>query len=319
LGNGNGTFQSAANYAVGKYPLSVAVADVNGDGRPDLVAANYGNNNVSVLLGNGNGTFKAAKNFTVGTNPSAVAAADVNGDGIPDLVAANFNGNNVSVLLGKRNAATHFKVQAPASVTAGKSFTITVTAETSGNQLDAVYTGTVHFTSTDGSAVLPHDYTFTLADAGSHKFKVTLNTTGSQTVTATDTHTSSITGKATVTVNAAASAPAPSRGSGQGDSAGVDASVAATLLGSPTTLPPESAFGNLTQPVAVVLPTIGSPTIPATGTARQPRGMAAATVPAAGWTREVGQPLDPEGDVLNPAAIAAYFAQDGFSGRKKSI
>jgi hypothetical protein len=57
LGNGNGTFQSAVNFAVGFDPSSVAVADVNGDGRPDLVVANTGSYTVSVLLGNGNGTF----------------------------------------------------------------------------------------------------------------------------------------------------------------------------------------------------------------------------------------------------------------------
>ena len=67
----------------------MAVADLNGDGVPDLVTANYDSNNVSVLLGNGNGTFQAAQPFAVGSGPSFVAIADLNGDGVPDLVTAN--------------------------------------------------------------------------------------------------------------------------------------------------------------------------------------------------------------------------------------
>src|SRR5262249_8068481 len=49
------------------------------------------------------------------------------------------------------------------------------------------YTGTVHFASSDPQAVLPSDYTFTAADAGSHAFTVTLKTAGTQTLSVTDT------------------------------------------------------------------------------------------------------------------------------------
>ena len=60
LGNGNGTFQSQATFATGYGSMSLAVGDVNGDGKPDLVVTNSngGSNTVSVLLGNGNGTFQ---------------------------------------------------------------------------------------------------------------------------------------------------------------------------------------------------------------------------------------------------------------------
>ena len=78
----------------------MAVADVNGDGRPDLVTANDFDNTVSVLLGNGDGTFQSQRTFAVGSRPYSVAVADVNGDGKPDLVAANYGDNSVSVLLG---------------------------------------------------------------------------------------------------------------------------------------------------------------------------------------------------------------------------
>jgi hypothetical protein len=102
LGNGNGTFQTAVNYAAGFGPNSVAVGDFNGDGRADLAVTNQSGKNVSVLLGNGNGTFQAAVNYTVGIDPTSVAIGDFNGDGMTDLAVSNFAGN-VSVLLGNGN------------------------------------------------------------------------------------------------------------------------------------------------------------------------------------------------------------------------
>ena len=67
------------------------------------------------------------------------------------------------------------------------------------------YTGTVALSSRDGHAVLPADYTFTAADAGTHRFSVILETAGTQSITATDTATSSITGSETnIVVKAAA-------------------------------------------------------------------------------------------------------------------
>lgn len=64
------------------------------------------------------------------------------------------------------------------------------------------YTGTVHFTSSDAQAILPADYTFLPADAGSHVFSFTLKTLGDQTITVTDTHSAGFTGTATINVNA---------------------------------------------------------------------------------------------------------------------
>jgi hypothetical protein len=98
-----GTFAAAKNFSTGNGPAAVAVADVNGDGRADIVTANGNDNTVSVLLGKGNGTFQAAQNFAVGNTPYSVAVADLNGDGKLDVVAANENNNTVSVLLGNGN------------------------------------------------------------------------------------------------------------------------------------------------------------------------------------------------------------------------
>jgi hypothetical protein len=102
LGSGNGTFQPAVTYGSGGYyAFSVAVADVNGDGKPDLVAGNacetvdandlcIGSGDVGVLLGNGDGTFHSAVAYGSGGDTAfSVAVADVNGDGKPDLVVGN--------------------------------------------------------------------------------------------------------------------------------------------------------------------------------------------------------------------------------------
>jgi hypothetical protein len=76
----------------------VAVADL-GNGHPDIVTANVGSNDVSVLLGDGHDSFQPARNFAVGDTPFSVAVADL-GNGHPDIVTANVGSNDVSVLLG---------------------------------------------------------------------------------------------------------------------------------------------------------------------------------------------------------------------------
>ena len=104
LGNGDGTFQRPVPYGSGgQVPRSVAVADVNGDGKPDLVITNPGT--VGVLIGNGDGTFKPAVTYDSGGGPVSIAVADVNGDGKPDVVVAIECGDSscdglVGVLLG---------------------------------------------------------------------------------------------------------------------------------------------------------------------------------------------------------------------------
>jgi hypothetical protein len=94
LGNGDGTFQAAASYVAGNSPDSIASADMNGDGKPDVVVGNWGISNgesndgaVTTLLGNGDGTFQSAQTFLSGGNEAtSVAVTDVNGDGRPDVV-----------------------------------------------------------------------------------------------------------------------------------------------------------------------------------------------------------------------------------------
>lgn len=101
LGKGNGTFAPQVKYSAGAGtdPVGIAAADFNGDGKPDLVVADFGNHSVSVLINSGTGTFNAAVQYGVGNSPSAVAAADLNGDGIPDIAVTNSADDTVTVLI----------------------------------------------------------------------------------------------------------------------------------------------------------------------------------------------------------------------------
>lgn len=85
----------------------------NGDGQADVVAANAGSGNLSVLLGQGDGTLQAAANFGAGTGPVSLALADFNGDGRTDVVATG-GGSTAVVLLGAQ-AATRRGAQCFAS------------------------------------------------------------------------------------------------------------------------------------------------------------------------------------------------------------
>jgi uncharacterized repeat protein (TIGR01451 family) len=93
LGNGQGGLGAATQYSVGTSrdlaPTSVAIGDLNGDGKPDLAVADGNTPSVSVLLGDGLRSFAAATEYPVGFFSSgSVKIADFNGDGRPDLVVA---------------------------------------------------------------------------------------------------------------------------------------------------------------------------------------------------------------------------------------
>ncbi len=113
LGNGDGTFQPVVDYNSGGFGCqSAAVADLNGDGIPDIVATNacqsescQGDSSVGVLLGNGDGTFQPVVTYDSGSPDSDwVAAGDLRGNGIVDLVVASGIGfDAVGVLLGNGN------------------------------------------------------------------------------------------------------------------------------------------------------------------------------------------------------------------------
>ena len=126
--------------------------------------------------------------------PRSVTATDTANMSITGLQSVTVNAGAVSQLVVAGLAD-------PSS--AGVAQSVTVTAKDAVGNTATGYTGTVHFTSSDGASILPADYSFTAGDAGVHTFTnaVTLKTPGSRSVTATDTANMSITGLQSVTVN----------------------------------------------------------------------------------------------------------------------
>jgi hypothetical protein len=103
-GSGTPAFAAQQTFATGNGPDTVAAADYNGDGRPDLAVGNSNAGTVSVLLntaaaGAASPSFAAQKTFNLASSVEAVAAADLNGDGRPDLAAASFFSSPLSVLV----------------------------------------------------------------------------------------------------------------------------------------------------------------------------------------------------------------------------
>ena len=98
------SFAAPVFFSVGTYPSSLAVADADGDGKLDIIAANASSNTVSVLHSTSTpgvintASFAGKVDFAVNDNPSAVAAGDVDGDGRPDIVVASRTYSTISVL-----------------------------------------------------------------------------------------------------------------------------------------------------------------------------------------------------------------------------
>lgn len=93
--------------SIGMNPLSVATADFNLDGKPDMAAANEESNNLTIQLGTGNGSFHQAPGspVMVGNEPVFIITGNFNQDSKPDLAVANFDSNSVTILLGVGNGS----------------------------------------------------------------------------------------------------------------------------------------------------------------------------------------------------------------------
>ncbi|HWY24740.1 MAG TPA: VCBS repeat-containing protein [Nevskia sp.] len=106
LGNGSGGFNAAASYFVGFDIACVNVADVNGDGIPDIVASGTGTLNLKVLLGKGDGSFEPGENLSsLGIGPQCFSLADLNGDHKADIAVVNsssfYGVGDLAILLGR--------------------------------------------------------------------------------------------------------------------------------------------------------------------------------------------------------------------------
>ena len=181
------TALDASNNIVPTFSGTVSFSSTDGAA---VLPANYS----FVAADNGAHTFSATLN-TPGTQSLGAA----------DTLTASVNGvqSNITVLA---PPATHLRVTGyPSPTTVGSSHAVTVTALDASNNAVPGYTGTVHFTSTDGAAILPADYTFAAGDSGSHSFNVSFNTVGTHSLTATDSATASITGsQANISITAGA-------------------------------------------------------------------------------------------------------------------
>ena len=104
VNSGDGAFSALATYHIDGEPRDVAIADLDADGKADVITANYASRDVAVLVGVGNGRFHPPYRVSVGqfSLPHEVAVGDLNHDGRGDIVTINANTHDVSVLLGRR-------------------------------------------------------------------------------------------------------------------------------------------------------------------------------------------------------------------------
>jgi hypothetical protein len=212
------------------FTITVTALDVNGSVVPGYRGTIHFTSTDGAAMLPADYTFTAAdKGVHVFTSAVTLHTPGSQMVVVTDTITSSVTGN--AIITVNALQATHFTVSAQASSIAGSAFTVTVTALDANGNTATGYTGTAHFSSSDGLALLPSNYTFTSGDGGVHVFTsaATLKTAGSQTVTATDTVNTTISGTATITVNPAAadhfsvSAPASA-------TAGIAFSVTVTAL-----------------------------------------------------------------------------------------
>lgn len=183
LSPSSGTFQSGTAF-------NLTVQATGSDGSP--FAAYRGA--IHFTSSDGSATLPADYTFTAADNGVHVFAVTLSTTGVQWVMATDkanpgYTGTAGSLNITAAAPAMQSIQLSPAygAPLSGTSFTLTVTAIGAGGTTYAGYRGSVHFTSSDASAALPADYTFTATDGGTHTFPVTLKTNGLQSLTVTDT------------------------------------------------------------------------------------------------------------------------------------
>jgi hypothetical protein len=106
-------FFNQASFPTGQFPHGVAIADMNGDGRPDMVVANSNGPSVSILLGQADGTFGPKTDFLLQESPVVLVTGDFNGDGKIDVAVTGSSG--VTILLGNGDGTLRTPVTYPST------------------------------------------------------------------------------------------------------------------------------------------------------------------------------------------------------------
>jgi len=237
-------------------PSGLVVATPNG------LAGACGVGNIHATAGTGVVSLAGA---TLAANTSCTFSVQLTGTASgtkTTSVAASYGTSRVSkavsaslTVVAAPPPATHFAISAPATATAGAAFSYTVTALDSSNHTVTTYSGTVHFSTSDGQGTLPANTKLT---NGSGMFNATLKTAASESITAADT-TTSITGAVAIAVKAGA--PASIAASG-----GTPQSV---VVGQPFAQPLQATVKDL----------YGNPVSASTVTYQAPSGGASALLP----------------------------------------
>lgn len=176
---GGVSFQAKSDVTTGNAPMGLAVGEMNGDGKMDLIVTNSGDATVSVYLNAGSGSFSLAPpaTFTTGATPSAVIVADLDGDARFDLATTNSTENSISIL---RSRIDQFSLTrstislSQPTVVSGSSITVTLQAKdingsnvTSGGATVAFFTtGAGTSTVTLGSVTDHNDGTYSASATG---------------------------------------------------------------------------------------------------------------------------------------------------------
>jgi hypothetical protein len=158
LNQGGGLFAAPVSYNGGPDPDTLAVADLNGDGKSDLIVVNHSGGKVQVLRGAGAGTFTAAGTFSAVGGPHGVAVGDLNNDGTLDVVVPNAGtptapGSGVSILLNAGSTQLQLAV-ATFTVSARAGFAVITVTRTG----DLSAAASVRYAALNGTAVSGVDY-----------------------------------------------------------------------------------------------------------------------------------------------------------------
>ena len=174
-------------------PFTVTVTALD---RNNNVVTNYG---TAINFSSSDGTALFSLNTNWGGG-QLIENVTLTKGGSQSVTASNGDGSGTGFVTVQAAGLDHFGITAPATATQGATTSISVSAQDVFNNVKTNYAGTIHFTSSDGAAMLPADSTL---PGGSGGFGVIFNTVGTQSISVNDTVTTSATGSTSLTVNSA--------------------------------------------------------------------------------------------------------------------